>query len=77
MHADIDHLRLRIQRRPDHWRVAVLNRLNGACLFSAECTNLHAGSVVLFDFVTSELGKQVTQHELTWLTEDDTAGDVS
>lgn len=64
--AEIDHLRLSIERYPDHWRTAVINHVNGACLYRAECTDVHAGQDILLDFASFELGRRINDKEVIW-----------
>ena len=69
MHADVDHLRLSIVRQPDHWATAVVNRVNGACLYSARCTHSDAGRRVLVDFASRELGRRINDKDVIWAAE--------
>ena len=69
MRGDIDHLRLPIERQPDHYTAIVLNRVNGACLYRAQCTAVHAGTDVLLDFASYELGRRVRDDDVIWTTE--------
>ena len=39
MRADVDHLRLTVERYPDHWATAVVNRVTGACLYRAQSSS--------------------------------------
>ena len=67
MRADVDHLRLFLERQPDHWAISVLNRNNGAWLYRAQCTSEGTGRGILLDFASSELGRAVENHELRWI----------
>ena len=67
MHAEVDHLRLSIERRLDHWALAVQNRANGAWLYRARVTNLQCGRYVLLDFTSSELGRRINYDDVTWV----------
>ena len=67
MQADVDHLRLSIERQPDHWTTIVVDRFNGACLYRAQCTNLHCGQCVLLEFISCELGRRIRDEDLTWV----------
>jgi hypothetical protein len=64
--AEIDHLRLSIERYPDHWKALVINDVNGACLYLAECTDVHAGQEVLLDFASFELGRRINDKDVVW-----------
>jgi hypothetical protein len=70
MYADVDHLRLSIERYPDHWATAVVNRINGACLYRAESTGAHCGRCVLLEFVSYELGRRINDEDVTWVDEE-------
>ena len=67
MQADVDHLRLSIDRQPDHWAMAVVNRLNDACLYRARSTSVHCGRCVLLEFVSCELGRRIQEEDVNWL----------
>ena len=67
MHADVEHLRMCIERQPDHWALAVQNRANGAWLYRARVTNLQCGRYVLLDFTSSELGRRINCEDVTWV----------
>lgn len=67
MQADVDHLRLVLERQPDHWAVGIQNRTNGAWLYRALCTNEQTGKGILLDFASSELGRPVAHKELRWV----------
>ena len=67
MHADVDHLRLGIERQSDHWAVAVQNRDNGAWLYHACVTNLQCGRYILLDFTSSELGRRINSEDVAWV----------
>jgi hypothetical protein len=67
MQADIDHLRLSIEREPDHWILAVQNRADGAWLYRSRATNLRLGQYVLLDFTSSELGRHIDGEDVTWV----------
>ena len=69
MHADVDHLRLSIERYPDHWATAIVNRISGACLYRAESTSAHCGRCVLLEFVSCELGRCVNDEDLRCIDE--------
>jgi hypothetical protein len=66
MHADVDHLRLFLERWPDHWAIGVQNRINGAWLYRAQCTSERIGRDILVDFASSELVRTVVHKELHW-----------
>jgi hypothetical protein len=66
MHADVEHLRLTIEREPDHWVMMVKNRVTGACLYHAQSTNARCLRCVLLEFISCELGKRVNEEDLTW-----------
>ena len=70
MRADAEHLRLFLERQVDHWSIAVLNRVNGACLYSARCTSEAGGRNVLSDFASSELGKSISDAALSWVVDE-------
>jgi hypothetical protein len=67
MQADVDHLRLSIEREPDHWVLAVQNRSSGAWLYRSRATNLRLAQYVLLDFTSSELGRQIRDEDVMWL----------
>jgi len=67
MHADVDHLRLTIEREPDHWVTSVRNRITGASLYRAQSTSAHCGRCVLLEFVSCELGRRVSDQEVAWV----------
>lgn len=67
MRVDVDHLRLFLERRTDHWAIAVLNLANGAWLYRAQCTSEGVGRGILLDFASSELGRAVATQELQWV----------
>lgn len=69
MYADVDHLRLKAERYPDHWATTVVNRINGACLYRAQSTSDHCGRCVLLEFVSCELGRRINDQDLTWVEE--------
>jgi hypothetical protein len=66
MQADVHHLWLSIERQPDHWATVVINSLNGACLYRAQCTDVLAGQRVLLDFASCELGRLIADKDVTW-----------
>ena len=70
MHADVDHLRLHIERYSDHWATAVVNRVNGVSLYRAQSTSAHCGRCVLLEFVSCELGRRVCDEDLSWVDDD-------
>ena len=67
MRADVDHLRLFLERQSDHWTIGVRNHTNGEWLYRAQCTSQQSAIRVLLDFASSELGRAVWQNELHWL----------
>ena len=67
MRADVEHLRLFVERQIDHWTVGVLNRNNGAWLYRAYCSREANGRVLLVEFASSELGRAVRNEELDWV----------
>ena len=67
MHADVDHFRLSIERQPDHWVLAVQNRVNGARLYHTRSTNLRCAQYVLLEFISSELGRRVRNDDVAWV----------
>ena len=69
MRADVEHLRLSIERQTDHYTAVVMNRLNGACLYCAQCTNAQTGKRVTVDFASSELGRRIGDTEVVWATD--------
>lgn len=69
MRADLDHLTLRIERHTDHYTAVVINRINGACLYRAECTDARAGQRVAVDFASAELSRRIGDHEVIWAKE--------
>ena len=71
MQADVDHLRLCIERQPDHWAMTVVNRLNDACLYRARSTSVHCGRCVLLEFVGCELGRRIHEEDVNWLDVED------
>ena len=73
MHADVDHLRLCIEREPDHWALAVQNRADGTCLYHARATNLQCGRSVLLDFTSSELGRCINYEDVAWVDAEQSA----
>jgi len=69
MRADVDHLRLSVERQPDHYAIAVLNGISGACLFCGECTNAQAGTKVVLDFASWKLGRSICEEDVAWTNE--------
>jgi hypothetical protein len=67
MHADVDYLRLSIDRQPDHWVMTVQNRISGAYLYRARSTSAHCGRCVLLEFVSCELSRRIHEEDVTWL----------
>ena len=67
MHADVDHLRLSMERGPDHWVMTVRNRINGALLYRAQSTSAPCGKCVLLEFVSCELGRPISDGDVTWV----------
>jgi len=67
MHADVDHLRLSIEREPDHWSMSVRNRTNGTWLYRAQSTSAHCGRCVLLEFVSCELGRRINDDDVSWV----------
>jgi hypothetical protein len=63
----VDHLRLCIERRADHWAIGVLNRTAGVWLYRAQCSSEGIGRSLLIDFASSELGRSVLNTELIWV----------
>ncbi len=67
MRADVEHLRLFVERQIDHWTVGVLNRNNGAWLYRARCNREASGRALLLEFASSELGRVVRSEDLEWV----------
>ena len=67
MQATVEHLRLCIERQRDDWVLAVQNRANGAWLYRTRSANLSCGQYVLLDFISSELGRRISDEELMWI----------
>ena len=65
--ADIGHLRLSLERYPDHWIVGALSRRDGKCLYEVLTTSRQQGKEVLLEFASAELGRPVLAEELHWL----------
>jgi hypothetical protein len=65
--AEIGHLRLSLERYPDHWIVGALSRRDGKCLYEALTTSRQQGKEVLLEFASAELGRSVLAEELRWL----------
>jgi hypothetical protein len=70
MHADVNHLRLTIERQPDHWAMSVRNRINGAWLYRAQSTSARCGRCVLLEFASCELGRPITDEDVVWVRRD-------
>lgn len=66
MRADVDHLRLSVERQTDHYTAVVMNRLNGACLYRAQCTDARAAQRVTIDFASSELSRWIGDRDVVW-----------
>jgi hypothetical protein len=65
--ADVGHLRLSLERHPDHWIIGTLNRLDGRWLYKAQTTSRQHGKEVLLEFASAELGRAVLPEELSWI----------
>jgi len=65
--ADIDHLRLSLERYPDHWIIGALSRLDGRWLYQAQTTSRQHGKEILLEFASAELGRAVLPEELSWI----------
>jgi len=66
MYADVDHLRLSIERQPDHWTLSVQNRVTGAYLYRARSTSAHCGRCVVLEFICCELGRRISDTDVVW-----------
>jgi hypothetical protein len=67
LHADIGHLRLSLERRPDHWIIGALSRSDGRWLYKAQTTSRQHGKEILLEFASAELGRTVLSEELSWI----------
>jgi hypothetical protein len=67
LQADIGHLRLSLERRPDHWMIGALSRSDGRWLYKAQTTSGSHGKDVLLEFASAELGRTVLPEELSWI----------
>jgi hypothetical protein len=65
--ADVDHLRLLLERQCDHWTVRVLHRTDSRWLYQAQTTSGSHGKEVLLEFASAELGRTVLPEELSWI----------
>ena len=67
LQADIGHLRLSLERRPDHWIVGALSRSDGRWLYKAQTMSRQHGKEILLEFASAELGRTVLSEELSWI----------
>ena len=65
--ADIGHLRLFLERHPDHWIIGALSRPDGRWLYNALTTSRQHGKEVLLEFASAALGRTVLPEELSWI----------